>query len=79
MLVNGSPDLTSADAVFDALGGVPGVMQITGARYKTVHAWKRAKSFPSDTYVSMALELQKRGLSAGPELWDMRLPNGGQQ
>jgi len=65
-------ELTSSDAVFDALGGVPGVMEVTGARYKTVHMWKAAKSFPSATYVLMTDELSRRGYRASPDLWDMK-------
>lgn len=68
-------ELTSADSVFDALGGVGGVMEITGARYKTVHMWKSAKSFPSDTYVLMTSALEQRGLTAVPDLWGMRQPS----
>ena len=66
--------LTTAASVFDALGGVAGVMEVTGAKYKTVHAWKASGSFPSDTYVVMVEALKQRGLTASSSLWDMRFP-----
>lgn len=74
MIAEHRQELTSADAVFDALGGVDGLMGLTGARYKTVHMWKAAKSFPSSTYVLMTSELERRGYGADPSFWGMRQP-----
>lgn len=66
--------LTTSDQVLDALGGLPGVQELTGAKYKTVHFWKQSASFPSRFYVVMTAALNERGLSADPALWDMEVP-----
>lgn len=74
MIAEDRPELTSADAVFEALGGMDAVLELTGARYKTAHVWKQIGSFPSKFYVLMTAELERRGYSASPDLWDMRQP-----
>jgi hypothetical protein len=66
--------LRTADEVFDALGGLPGVQDLTRSKYKTVHYWKQSASFPSRFYVLMTGALRERGLSADPSLWDMEVP-----
>lgn len=66
--------LQNADQVFDALGGIPGLQELTGSKYKTVHYWKQSASFPSRFYVLMTAALNERGLSADPSLWDMEVP-----
>ena len=64
--------LQSADDVFAALGGLPGVMDLTKSKYKTVHQWKASGSFPSNTYVLMTTEIGRLGYTAPASLWDMR-------
>lgn len=64
-------ELTSTAAVMDALGGVPGVMQITGASYKAAFNWKSFPTFPSKTYVAMTDALSRAGKCAPASLWGM--------
>jgi hypothetical protein len=66
--------LNSSAEVFDALGGIPGVMEVASAKYKAVFQWKSSGSFPSNTYVLLTGELNRRGYMAPASLWDMREP-----
>jgi hypothetical protein len=59
---------TTAD-VIEALGGLRAVAGLTGAAYKLVSGWGRAKNFPSRYFLVMTWALQKKRLRAHPSLW----------
>lgn len=69
--------LTSVNAVIDALGGTTVVASLFGFRRPTpVSNWRVRGSFPSDKYLVMQAELNRRGLTAPPWLWGMAEPVG---
>lgn len=63
--------LATTEAVIDALGGLPAVMELTGSTYKAAFNWKSAPTFPAKTYVVMIEALKRAGKSASPSLWGM--------
>lgn len=63
--------LDTADQVFDALGGNPGVIEITGAKASAVANWRMVGSFPPKMYVAMTDALRSRGKTAPAPLWRM--------
>lgn len=63
--------LETFDAVMGALGGNPGVMELTGAKPSAVSMWRDAESFPPKTYVLMTEALAARGKTAPASLWRM--------
>ena len=65
-------ELSSADQAFEALGGIQGLMDLTGRKYSAVHHWRSCGSFPSSTYLVLTSELARKGLTADPLLWRMR-------
>lgn len=67
-------ELSSAEQVIGALGGIQGLMDLTGRKYSAVHHWRSCGSFPASTYLLLTDELQRRGLTANPSLWRMRQP-----
>ena len=66
--------LSTAAAVFDALGGIGAVAELTGAKYVTAHHWKMVGYFPPKTFVLLVGALAKRGCEAPTELWKMVEP-----
>lgn len=67
-------DLATVDEVFDALGGIDAVADLTSSKPKAVLNWKYFKHFPSRTYLAMTAELKKRGKRAPATLWKMTEP-----
>jgi hypothetical protein len=63
--------LTTTTQVIDALGGVRAVCGLTGAAYTAAHNWIRARNFPARYFLVMLAALQRKGLTAPPELWGM--------
>jgi hypothetical protein len=66
--------LATAEAVFEALGGITAVAELTGAKYVTVHRWKTVGKFPPKTFVLLESALTERGCKAPSELWKMLEP-----
>lgn len=64
-------ELTSTNAVIEALGGNPGVASITGRTAKAVSNWRGFDTFPSNTYVAMQRALKGLGKTAPDALWGM--------
>jgi hypothetical protein len=64
-------ELTPAAAVFEALGGVRSVAELTGRHYDAAYNWKRFGHFPPDTFVVMQAALADRDATAPPSLWRM--------
>lgn len=65
--------LTTISSIFEALGGLRGVAELTGAGVKAVQNWfGRFEAFPSSTYRLMIDELERRGYTASPAFWKMR-------
>jgi hypothetical protein len=71
-------ELSSADQVIEALGGIQALMDLTGRKYSAVHHWRSCGSFPSSTYLILTTELHRKGLTASPSLWRMRQPEPAQ-
>lgn len=67
-------NLETADQVFDALGGNAGVEELTNSKPTRVANWRKAGSFPPNTYVAMTMALAANGKSAPAALWRMRSP-----
>ena len=61
----------TAAGVIDALGGPQIVSQHFGIDIRVVSNWK-TRGFPPDTYLAFKALLQKRRMTAPPELWGMR-------
>jgi hypothetical protein len=64
-------ELSTAEQVFDVLGGLDAVADLTGSKPKAVWNWKKYNSFPPRTYVAITQELKKRGKRAPASLWKM--------
>jgi hypothetical protein len=63
-----SRTLRSTADVLQVLG-IPAVMAMTGARYKTVWQWGETETFPARTHAVMTWALRKKKLTAPPSLW----------
>ena len=63
--------LETAKEVFDTLGGLKAVAELTGHSYEAVSKWSEFKRFPPDTYVILTGALRERGKEAPPSLWRM--------
>lgn len=66
--------LETADAVMTALGENPGVAELTGAKPSAISMWRKAESFPPNTYVVMTEALRALGKAAPDSLWRMKAP-----
>lgn len=66
--------LETAEQVFDALGGNPGVAELTLSTPSRVSNWRSAGRFPSNMYVIMNDALRERGKTALAALWGMKMP-----
>jgi hypothetical protein len=65
-------DCTTFEDVMTALGGNGPVGDLTGAKASTVSMWKKAGSFPSNTFLVMGEALSAMGKSAPASLWNMK-------
>ena len=63
--------LTTADQVFDALGGNPGVAELTAGKPTQISNWRSEGSFPPKTYCVMRDALRARRKKAPDHLWRM--------
>lgn len=66
--------LETAAQVMEALGGNQGVAELTGAKPSAISMWRKAESFPANTYITMTKALRAVGKSAPDSLWRMKLP-----
>lgn len=64
-------ELTTADQVFEELGGVTSVSNLLNCSVTRVSNWKVAGKFPSKMFVAMQSALHERSLTAPPSLWGM--------
>lgn len=63
-------NLTSVDAVIDALGGTGATASLLGYRSNSpVSNWRARGRLPADKFLVMQDELKRRGLIAPPTLW----------
>ena len=65
--------------VMSTLGGIHPVAALTGADWKNVETWSRAKACPSRYFLVMWFALLKKGVKARPELWGMVTPSDRQK
>lgn len=66
--------LSTTVEVMKALGGIRDVSALTGSGYKATENWSRAQTFPARFYLVMIRALQRKRLTAPPELWGMVAP-----
>lgn len=67
-------ELSTTSEVMDALGGNDAVADVTGSKPKAVWNWRKAGTFPSNTYVAIAAALEAKGFTAPASLWGMKQP-----
>jgi hypothetical protein len=61
--------LVTTSAVIDALGGAVEVAALTGRRRNAVAQWRRFKTLPANTYLTLSGALRAKGLDAPAWLW----------
>jgi hypothetical protein len=66
--------LETVDAVMDALGGNQPVAGLTSSKPSAVSMWRKAESFPSNTYLALTEALREKGKTAPASLWGMKIP-----
>jgi hypothetical protein len=65
-------ELRTAREVFEALGGISAVAEITGSRYTAAQNWISRDQFPANTFLSLTQALERKNLSASVHLWKMK-------
>ena len=68
-----SHELTSVDAVVEALGGHKAVAVKTKNVVSAIYNWINAGKFPPNTYILIKGELKHIGRTAPDALWGMRV------
>lgn len=63
--------LTNIPEVFERLGGIQAVADLTGRKYKAAWMWIYLDKFPTDTYLIIKGALSNKGLKAKDALWGM--------
>lgn len=63
--------LSTTIEVMDALGGTSAVAKLTGRTYAAAFNWRKAKRFPTNTFLVINSALAKKGKSAPKMLWRM--------
>jgi hypothetical protein len=63
--------LHTANAVVVALGGTRAVAELTGRSDPAVSNWRKADSFPANTYLLLKAALEAKGVTAPDTLWGM--------
>jgi hypothetical protein len=66
-----SDALNTAEAVVDILGGTRAVAKLTGRSDPAVSNWRKANSFPANTYLTLKSALEEKGATAPYSLWGM--------
>jgi hypothetical protein len=75
LMTTGSDELTTFDAVVDALGGMTALARLTGRSRTAVSNWRcQRHCFPARTYFVITTELERRGFSADRSLWQFESP-----
>jgi len=64
-------ELHTTKDVIDALGGIPGISELTGAKTKAIYVW-RSSSFPWKMYPIITGALRDRGMTAPDSLFGMK-------
>ncbi len=64
-------ELSTADEVIEALGGVRAVAELTHRTYPAAYNWKMFGRFPPNTFATMQEALRKRERVAPKSLWGM--------
>lgn len=64
--------LSTFKEVFDELGGVSGLVALTGAKPKAVGAWLTYRRFPWKAYPFVTGELTTRGKAAPSDIFGMK-------
>jgi hypothetical protein len=67
-------ELTTTEAVIDALGGNAAVRALTGSKAPAVSNWAKFETFPANTYLAMTEALKAIGKTAPASLWSMKVP-----
>lgn len=67
-------ELSTTVDVIEELGGTSAVASLTGRTYNAAFNWRSFSRFPSNTYIVMSRELQRRGKQAPASLWGMVEP-----
>ena len=65
-------ELTSTEAVVEALGGIYATARITGVGYTAAANWKYRGVFPARYFLALRKALKKRGYTAPQSLWGIR-------
>ena len=65
--------LTTTRSVIKALGGLGAVAKLTGRQYSAAGNWAQKATFPANTYFVLQSELNARGHTAPPTLWNMEV------
>ena len=63
--------LKTTPKIFEELGGISAVAELTDSAYTAAHNWKAWNKFPPRTYVLILAALKRRGATAPPSLWGM--------
>ena len=66
-------ELTTTEAVIEALGGNAPVQALTNSRAAAVSNWRKFETFPSNTYLVLTGALAAIGKTAPPSLWSMKV------
>jgi hypothetical protein len=67
--------LTTFDEVIDAIGGLTAVARLTNRSLTAASNWRcQLGRFPARTYFVIEATLNKRGLSAAPDLFGFERP-----
>ncbi len=64
-------ELTTTNAVMEALGGIAEVARLTSRTYNAAANWISFETFPPDTFVVMTDALRAKGKTAPASLWRM--------
>jgi hypothetical protein len=64
-------EVTTTNAVIDALGGTRAVAELTGRGQSAASNWRNHPRFPANTYLTLTAALAAKGLTAPAWLWDM--------
>jgi hypothetical protein len=66
-----SEPLNTTNAVVIALGGTRAVAELTGRSDPAVSNWRKANSFPANTYLTLKAAMTEKNLTAPDALWGM--------
>ena len=64
-------ELTSAEEIFETLGGIQSVAELTNSGYRAAFNWKATGAFPPKTFVAISEALRRQNCTAPSDLWGM--------